>query len=148
MKETIDKFLEALRLAGVNLNDSKISFDDLGCPHTPKHMPKGKMAIYTFQRNGQYLKIGKAGSRSNARFRSQHYSPYRANSNLAKSLLNDPDMQSCGLDENNIDEWIKQNIRRVDILIDEDADIFVLNFLEAFLHCAFNPKYEGFKNQR
>ena len=148
MEKTIDKFLEALQIAGVTFDRNKISIDDLGCPHTPRGLRNGEMAIYTFQRAGQYLKIGKAGSSSNARFRSQHYSPYRANSNLAKSLLNDPDMQSCGFDENNIDEWIKQNIRRIDILIDEDAGIFVLNFLEAFLHCVFHPKYEGFKNQR
>ena len=106
------------------------------------------MAIYTFQKDGEYLKIGKAGPNSDARFRSQHYSPNRAKSNLAKSLLDDPDMAPNNLGESIIAEWIKNNIRRIDILIDSDTNIFVLNFLEAFLHCKFKPKYEGFENQR
>lgn len=148
MKHTIDGFIKALAGAGVTLDSAKITIDDLGCPHTPKGLPSGKMAIYTFQKDGQYLKIGKAGPNSDARFRSQHYSPYRAKSNLAKSLLDDKDMAIHNLDENNVDEWIRKNIHRIDILLDQDVGIFVLNFLEAFLHCKFKPKYEGFENQR
>jgi hypothetical protein len=148
MKETINNFFEALRLAGVNVDKAKISIDDLGCPHAPKGLPRGKMAIYTFQKDGEYLKIGKAGPNSDARFRSQHYSPNRAKSNLAKSLLDDPDMAPNNLGESIIAEWIKNNVQRIDILIDSDTNIFVLNFLEAFLHCKFKPKYEGFENQR
>ena len=106
------------------------------------------MAIYTFQRDNRFFKIGKAGRKSDARFRSQHYNPHRANSNLAKSLLDDPEMAPFNLNENNVEQWIRNNIRRIDILIDQDAGIFVLNFLEAFLHCKFKPKYEGFEKQR
>lgn len=146
--DRINKFLQALALAGVELERAKITIDDLGCPHKPKGLPKGKMAVYIFEKGGQFLKIGKAGSNSDARFRSQHYSPYRAQSNLARSLLNDPKSAAYQLDESNINSWIKQNIRRIDLLLDEDVGIFVLNFLEAFLHCALNPKYEGFGSQR
>lgn len=148
MREAIDSFFEALRLAGINMDKAQISIDDLGCPHAPKGLPPGKMAIYAFQKDGQYLKIGKAGPNSDARFRSQHYNPKSAKSNLAKSLLDDPDMAINKLDEIKIAAWIKNNIRRVDILIDADTNIFVLNFLEVFLHCRFKPKYEGYENQR
>lgn len=106
------------------------------------------MAVYIFQKDGQFLKIGKAGPNSDARFRSQHYSPYRAQSNLARSLLNDRDAEAYQLDEGNVDSWIKKNVRRIDILLDRDVGIFVLNFLEAFLHCALKPKYEGHESQR
>ncbi len=148
MNDAIDGFLSALAIAGVTLDRARISIEDLGCPHAPKGLPSGKMAIYTFKKGKIYLKIGKAGPNSDARFRSHHYNPYRAKSNLAKSLLDDGDMEMYNLDEDNIDDWIRQNIRRIDILLDKDAGIFVLNFLESFLHCKFNPKYEGFENQR
>jgi len=130
------------------MEKTQISIDDLGCPHTPKALPLGKMAIYAFQKDGQYLKIGKAGPNSGPRFKSQHYNPRSAKSNLAKSLLDDPDMAIYNLNEMEIAAWIKKNIRRVDILIDAVTDIFILNFLEAFLHCRFKPKYEGYENQR
>jgi len=148
MRNAIDDFIKALALAGVSLDTANIAIDDLGCPHTQKGLPSRKMAIYTFQMNGQFLKIGKAGSNSNARFRSHHYNPSRAKSNLAKSLLCDKEMAKYNLDNANIEDWIRNNIHRIDILIDKDVDIFVLNFLESFLHCKFKPKYEGFKNQR
>jgi len=148
MEETIDKFLEALKLTGMFLDRGRITINDLGCPHAPKGLPHGKMAIYTFQKDGEYLKIGKAGANSKARFQSQHYRSHLAKSNLAKSLLNDPDMAIYKLAESNVSDWIRISTRRVDILIDSDTNIFILNFLEAFLHCTFKPKYEGFEKQR
>ncbi len=80
------------------------------------------MAVYIFRKDGEnaeYLKIGKAGSRSNARFNSQHYGPNRAKSSLAGCLLNDPGMVPYHLDSNNVGNWIRQNIHRIDILIDQ-----------------------------
>lgn len=85
MNDAIGEFLKALQLVGTKLEENQIVVDDLGCPHVPKGLPRGKMAIYTFRRGDRYLKIGKAGPNSDARFRSQHYNPHRANSNLAKS---------------------------------------------------------------
>jgi len=148
VNDTLQEFLKALELTGTKLDASKIVVDDLGCPHKPKGLPHGKMAIYAFQRGNRYLKISKAGPNSDARFRSQHYDPHRAKSNLAKSLLDDPDMAAFNLNDKNIETWIKDNIRRIDILIEQDAGIFVLNFLESFLHCKYRPKYEGFETQR
>lgn len=147
MKETIIQFLKALELAGITLEERSIDIKDLGCPHTPNELPKGKMAIYTFQFQGRYLKIGKAGPKSNARFRSHHYGPHRANSSLARCLLSDSDMKPYHLDYNNVGNWIRQNTHRIDILLDQSEDIFVLNFLESFLQCKYRPKYEGFESQ-
>jgi hypothetical protein len=148
MSDTLRDFLKALELTGTRLDASKFVVDDLGCPHAPNGLPHGKMGIYMFQKGDQYLKIGKAGPNSDARFRSQHYDPHRAKSNLAKSLLDDPDMAAFKLTDENIATWIKDNIRRIDILIEQDTGIFVLNFLESFLHCKYRPKYEGFETQR
>lgn len=143
MNDSIKCFIKALELTGLELDVSNIIVDDLECPHEPKSLPHGKMAVYIFQRGDRYLKIGKVGPKSNARFRSQHYNPNRAKSNLAKSLLNDPEMNTFNLNEKNIEKWIKENTQRIDILIEKNAGIFVLNFLEAFLHCKFRPEYEG-----
>ena len=101
-----------------------------------------------FKYGDSFLKIGKASSRSNTRFRSQHYAPNRSQSNLAKSILNDPTMHKYNLNEEGVGIWIEQNVRRIDLLIDSSVGIFVLNLFEAFLHCKYIPKYEGFENQR
>jgi len=148
MKNTLENFLQALKLTGINLAMDDLILNDLGCPHEPRGLPDGMMAVYAFQFQGQYLKIGKAGARSNARFRHQHYSANGAGSTLAKSLLNDPDFSRYALTEEHIESWIKQNVWRQDILLQADKGPFVLNFLEAFLHCAYQPKYEGFVSQR
>jgi len=147
-KNIIKDFLKAAQLADTKIPESQIDVQDLGCPHKPQGLPKGKMAIYTFQFNELFLKIGKAGPNSDARFRSQPYNPDSSQSNLAKSILNDPDMEHYNLNAENIKDWIKNNIARIDIILDESLGIFVLNFLEAFLHCKLKPKYEGFDSQK
>lgn len=76
-------------------------------PHSPCSLPSGKMAVYMFRYNDQFLKIGKVGPKSNARFQNQHYSPNSAQSNLAKSIINDDNMVSV-VRETPIDKWIKK----------------------------------------
>ena len=120
---------------------------DRGVPHKPAGLPIGKMGIYTFLFEGQFLKIGKAGANSDARFRSQHYG-FNAQSTLAKSIVSDSDMVSLGINEANVGEWIKNNCRRIDVLIDSRLGIFALEFVEGLLHYIYEPKYEGFKSQR
>jgi hypothetical protein len=60
--------------------------EDLGAPHRPVALPKGWQGIYAFRWNSQWLKIGKAGPNSAARWLSHHYGPLRAMSTLAFSL--------------------------------------------------------------
>ena len=121
---------------------------DRGCPHQPKPLGPGEMGVYTFFYRGQFLKIGKAGPRSNARFYSQHYNPGSAASTLAQSLLYDPDMADQNLTEQNVGDWIRRNTRRVDILLDEKLGIFALELVEAALHYRYEPRYEGFRSQQ
>ncbi|WP_051208790.1 hypothetical protein [Butyrivibrio sp. WCD3002] len=138
---------EVTRAAGKPI-ESGYEIIDRGMPHTPKSLGKGKMGIYTFNYNGEFLKIGEAGPSSNARFESQHYLPKSSNSNLSKSILKDSEMQGLGINELNVGDWIKKNTRRIDILLDASLGIFALNLLEAALHYKYEPRYEGFKNQR
>lgn len=121
---------------------------DRGLPHTPKSLEKGTMGVYTFLYNDEFLKIGKAGPSSNARFTSQHYLPRSSQSNLSKSVLLDDNMRALGINEDNVGDWIKQNCRRIDIILDKNLGIFALELVEAALHYKYEPRYEGFSNQR
>lgn len=148
MKDIKEKLLNIINLTGLNINNDQMEIIDLGIPHKPTGLPRGKMGIYAFSYNNRFLKIGKVGQNSNARFQSQHYKPNSSQSNLAKSILNDAMFDSENLNEDNVGDWIKNNVRRIDFVIDASLGIFVLNLIEAFLHCYFEPLYEGYKNQR
>ena len=148
MDKLKEKLISVIQLAGTNITEDQLQIIDRGVPHHPSGLPKGKFGIYSFRFADEFLKIGKVGQNSDARFRSQHYVPKSSQSNLAKSVLNDSDFDRFNLTENNIGDWIKQNVRRIDFIIDASLGVFVLNLIEAFLHLYFQPKYEGFKNQR
>ena len=122
---------------------------DMGCPHEqPSPLERGQNAIYMFikpNESGRYefLKIGKVNQKSSARFVSQHYG-FSARSTLAKSLCNDPYYQGKGLNEDNIKDWMLNNLIRVNIYFEVDeCDDFLLSFIESYLHLKFRPKYEG-----
>jgi hypothetical protein len=132
---------------GSNIEKGKIQIMDCGVPHSPTSLPEGKMAVYTFFYKNECLKIGKAGPNSNARYLSQHYNPKSSQSNLAKSLLADEKLPIKTFNEENIGDWIKQNIRRINILVDKDLNIYILNLIEAFAQLYFHPRYEGFDTQ-
>lgn len=148
MNQAIDNFVQALALSGRTIEPDQIEIRDLGCPHEPTALPRGKMASYIIMHGHVALKIGKAGPNSSARFQSQHYSPGSSNSNLAKSLMGDETSPCYDMLATNVGAWMKANLRRYDILLDARLGIPVLNFLETFLQCKFSPKYEGFKSQR
>ena len=130
------------------IDNDKIKVIDRGQPHKAPKLPDGKMAVYTFIYNGEFLKIGKAGQNSGPRYTSQHYNPGSAQSNLARSILGDEAMRGMGITEENVGEWIKSNCRRIDIEIDADLGAFTLELVEAILHYKYTPKYEGFDSQR
>ena len=140
--------LEVSNVLGKPIDKDKYEIIDRGSPHQAKSLPNKKMAVYTFWYEGRFLKIGKAGPNSNARFLSQHYNPKSARSTLAASILMDENMQDIGITENNVGDWIKNNCHRIDILIDSDLGVFTLKLIEAALHYKYEPIYEGFSTQR
>jgi hypothetical protein len=147
LNELKDQLIQIIRSTGTEINENQIMILDRGVPHKTSTLPKGRMAIYSFIYQDRFLKIGKAGPNSNARFNSQHYDPKNSQSNLAKSLLADPKLVELNLDVTTIKEWIITNTRRIDFLVDATLGIFVLNLIEAFLHLKYRPKYEGFEKQ-
>ena len=61
---------------------------------------------------GKFLKIGKVGPRSGARYTSQHYTLPEKGSTLAKSLYG-----KSGVCQKKCKEWIKDNTVRINIVI-------------------------------
>lgn len=133
---------------GKPIDKLKYEIIDRGIPHQPKALPSGVMGVYIFWYEGKLIKIGKAGPKSGARFLSQHYNPQSAKSTLAASILADKRMQDKGITDSNVGDWIKNNCRRIDILLNSDLGIFALELIEAVLHYKYEPIYEGFTTQR
>lgn len=142
-----DDLLAIASTLGHEIPSVKIVCIDRGEPHTPAMLRQGQMAVYLFEYQGQVMKVGKAGPKSNARFASMHYNPSSSKSNLSKSLLADPEFSEYGLDALTVGPWIRNNMRRVDILLDADVGIYALNLIESCLQYRFKPRYEGFMSQ-
>ena len=85
--EEIKKFIEIAKCADVIIGEDQLKTIDRGWPHSQSGLINEMLGIYIFELNGVCLKIGKAGKKSDARFRSQHYSPKSSQSNMAKSIL-------------------------------------------------------------
>jgi hypothetical protein len=144
MESALETFITVAKLAGEPVSLDELQVEFCSAPHKqPSSLPIGKMAIYAFWSNGEWLKIGKAGGNSGPRYVSQHYTG-SAMSTLAGSLSNDPQMsQSTGFDKLDPGKWIKASTCRVNILISSNRRRELLSLLEAFLHTRLNPKYEG-----
>jgi len=135
----------AAGLAGfdINENDMQILNWNAGMnTHIPAKLPRGFCAVYIFKWNDIYLKVGKANSKSSARYQSHHYYPESSNSNLSKSLLNDTEFQTL-LGNMSTSDWLRTNINRYNILIPRDFGSNFVNFAEAFFILKCNPMFEG-----
>jgi hypothetical protein len=146
----LEDFLKVAQLAGVSLTPTSISFEVLSAPHKPpSNLPVGKAGVYVFAWKDQCLKVGKVGSKSKARFTSQHYNPGSSVSNLAKSVLRDFEkLGLTGINESNAGDWVKDNCHRINFFVDVSCGISVVTLLEVFLQCRLNPRYEGFLSQK
>jgi len=149
-EDILRDFIHAGRLAGLSLSENEFEIESLPAPHIPpKKLPKGKMGVYVFLWKSKCLKVGKVGPQSQARYTSQHYNPKSSGSNLAKSILNEREaLGLSNLDENSVGDWIKENVSRLNILIDKKVEIPALSLLEVFLQCRLKPFFEGFASQR
>ena len=144
IERAISDFIIVSRIAeeGIELEEIRVEF--LDAPHTsPTSLPGGKMAVYGFGRNGSWLKIGKVGPQSKARYTNQHYAG-SAMSTLAGSIFGDPDIpETDGMDKGRLAQWIRENTYRVNVLIPSDRSRELLSLMEAFFHVRLRPKYEG-----
>ena len=113
-------------------------------PHKPPpNLPTGKIAVYVLSDGERVFKAGRVGGKSQARYKTQHYTS-SAMSTLAGSLLGNRDMViRWGLSKQNVSAWIKENTDRVNFLVDSQAGPLTLALLKAFVHCRLRPVYEG-----
>lgn len=151
----IDEFRSALEQMGLRCGD--IHHEAQIGPHKPHGLPDGKCAVYVFSLSeslgkrcvagtGRVLKIGKAGSNSNARFQSHHYGAGRAPSTLAATLLRSrvlwPYLGIEELRNTDVGNWIKENTGRDNFYLDADDDD-ALPELERYLKGRLSPVFEG-----
>jgi hypothetical protein len=145
VEQALTDFEIVARLAGDPIFRAEIEVEYLDAPHRPpSRLPAGKMAVYGFWSDGDWLKVGKVGPNSNARYTSQHYNAESAMSTLAGSLVNDPRMRTvAGFEPLAPGVWIKAATHRVSILLPAHRERALLSLLEAFLHLRLRPRYEG-----
>lgn len=145
----VSDFLKVAEIAGVPLARDAITIERLPAPHVaPKHLPKGRMAVYVFSFGAVVLKVGKVGPKSAARYTTQHYTG-AANSTLFASVLGNLDaLGVSGLTQATCRAWIEKNTDRVNLLLDVNHGMPVLALLEAFMQCRLKPMFEGFASQR
>ena len=138
--------------------ECEVVFYENGDTHVPSTLNDKEQGVYVFISNNGCFKVGKAGSKSKARWNSHHYNPNSSNSNLSKSILSEkfktielfPNdiIKIESLNDNNIGGWIKNNLSRIEFKIDESEGKLALNFLEAFIQFKYKPIYEGHKSQK
>jgi hypothetical protein len=126
-----------------------------GSSHTPTTLQKGMCGVYVFMNEQHCFKVGKAGAKSKARWNSHHYNLDETTpSTLPKSILKNKDrFKLCypneahdninALAKANIQQWIKTNISRIELLIQDTNDSFALNLLEALAQFHLKPIFEG-----
>lgn len=144
LNQAISRFVQVAHMADCLIGLGDLSLEVLTEPHKPTSLPEGKMAVYGFYHMDIWLKVGKVGPNSKARYKSQHYLPNSTNSNLAKSILKDSSFcKTHSLDSDNIKTWMLANLVRFNILIDKEQPDALLSLLEAYLHLKLEPKFEG-----
>ena len=133
--------LDVTQAAGYKLDKSNF---EILTGHNHINLKKNQTAVYIFCFNEEFLKIGKAGSKSLARINSHHYGT-STKSTLAKSIKEDKVFQTeNGINDSITDfgKWIKANTTKYVIIFDYDNK-FTNALIESAFHYKFKPKYEN-----
>lgn len=153
----VAQFLEWGQKRSPQLSATDIEVALLGVPHTPVPLRKGWQGVYAFVLGTVWLKVGKVGPNSNARWVSQHYSPTRSLSNLPWSLMRYTHLSSFNhprlpanlrtelraVPPNAFGDWIKKHAARVNFTIRADLGSVALDRLERIAHDVLKPVFEG-----
>lgn len=145
------------KLTGINV---LMSVKSQGAEHNPSPLPEGQCGVYVFFNDACCFKVGKAGVKSKARWNSHHYNlDEKTPSTLPKSLMKHKDQlkeqypsekhsEIDALSKENIQEWIKNNMSRIEFLIQDSShqdcgNNFSLGLLEALAQFHLRPIFEG-----
>jgi len=143
--DSIPDLIRALEICGTQMSEAEFELKDMGVPHSPPTtLPKGKMAVYIFLYGEKCLKVGKVGTKSKPRYTHHHYGVGRAKSTLANSIVKNPEWIGMEkMEKEEVGAWLKNQTRRINILLDGGHDHEILNFVEAFYILRLKPVYEG-----
>lgn len=140
-KEEFTKIiLDVTKAAGCELDKSNF---EIIIGHNHINLKNNQTAVYIFCFNEEFLKIGKAGSKSLARINSHHYGT-STKSTLANSIKEDRAFrEKNGINDSTKDfgKWIKANTTKYVITFDSDNK-FTNALIESAFHYKFKPKYE------
>lgn len=156
--ELVTSFAESCALLGLRCRE--VIHERLLAPHSIAKLPQGRCGVYVFSLSAEYgarveagphrvLKVGKAGSKSAARFTYQHYG-FNAMSTLARSLVHTPILwRYLGIDEvtkDSVATWIREHCDRDHFFLDA-GDEWYLDELEWYLHGRLGPVFEGVRGR-
>jgi len=150
---------ETIKIEFERLTKLSISatFMKSGNNHIPTTLQNRYCWVYVFMNDSCCFKVGKAGPKSKARWNSHHYNLDETTpSTLTKSIMKHKDLfkskypaekhvEIDSLSKSNIQEWIKENISRIEFLIQDSEDSFALSLLEALAQFHLKPVFEGRK---
>ena len=152
-QEVADRIkVEFERLTGIPVT---ANYMPMGEAHKPTTLKKGTCGVYVFLTDKHCFKVGKAGSKSNARWSSQHYSyDERLGSSLPKSILKNREdfkkyfpselhQEIDALEKSTLQSWIKSNLSRIEFLIEDTRKPYALSLLEALAQFHLKPIFEG-----
>jgi len=139
------------------LTDMSVSatFMQKGQDHNPTTLQRGMCGVYVFMNESCCFKVGKAGAKSKARWNSHHYNLDETTpSTMPKSIMKHKErfkrqypsakhQEIDALSKLNIQSWIKNNMSRIEFLIEDNGDSFALGLLESLAQYRLKPIFEG-----
>ena len=147
LKELIIKASELTKHPLVFGEDFYIEYQGKG--QHGKALPNNASAVYTFFYNDRVLKVGQTYYKG--RYQYSHYKTFRNTKNgissLARSLLDDVNMETYNKSDEEIKNWIINNTERFDIILLGERDAIKLNFVEGLLQQYLQPRYEKNKKE-
>lgn len=152
-QKLIDDFLTDLHTyTGTTAKRTGISNDAWKAPHKAKDLPSGTGAVYVFSLSssstapagsGRVVKVGKAGSNSNPRFRYQHYAAGSAMSTLAGAIENNPLLWGYIAypgKATDVGNWIRENTDRDNFYFKDEG---LIGLFEVYAKANLGPVFEG-----
>lgn len=143
---------EFSRITGIEVS---ATFMPNGSSHNPTSLRTGMCGVYAFMTADWCFKVGKAGPKSKARWNSHHYNLDETTpSTMPKSIIKNrdrfkecfPEAKHSEIDQikkENIQQWIKDNMSRIEFLMMDQGDGLALNLLEALVQFHLKPIFEG-----
>lgn len=136
-------FIQIAAIAGYDLSIGELYVEVNPAPHKRTGLRPCFMAVYSFWRDKEALKVGLASPNDDARFRYHHYSPGTSPSNLARTLkyrfaelgLSAPPLQYR--------QWIERETGRIDFIMPAGWGPPLAKLFEAYLHARWRPRFEG-----